>query len=121
MLRLAEEHDIDLAQVTGTGEGGRITRKDVLAYVANRGAAAASEAPQPEAVPAQPVAPAAPRWATPQASAAAAPGDQVIDPSPIRRTIARRMVESKHNAPHAWTMVEADVTRLAAIPESVKA
>jgi 2-oxoisovalerate dehydrogenase E2 component (dihydrolipoyl transacylase) len=45
----------------------------------------------------------------------------VLEPSPIRKTIARRMVESKHNAPHAWTMVEADVSELVAFRQRVKA
>lgn len=121
VLRLADEHQVDLGQVTGTGEGGRITRKDVLAYV-NSGAAAAPAAPAaPVSAPA-PAAVPAPRAAAPSGVSAGtlADGDQIINPSPVRKTIARRMVESKHNAPHAWTMVEADVTNLAAFRQSVK-
>jgi 2-oxoisovalerate dehydrogenase E2 component (dihydrolipoyl transacylase) len=140
VLKLAQEHGVDLSQVTGSGEGGRITRKDVLRYLENRPAAGAvaaptkAEPPQPTAAPASAataaVAPASNRpESTPVASAApVAPvasqmgsdDEIVIEPSPIRKTIARRMVESKHNAPHAWTMVEADVTELAKFRESVK-
>jgi 2-oxoisovalerate dehydrogenase E2 component (dihydrolipoyl transacylase) len=66
--------------------------------------------------PAAPVAP-----ATPAAAAyTVADGDQVIEASGVRKTIARRMVESKHNAPHAWTMVEVDVTNLARFREKNK-
>ncbi|MGZ6505498.1 MAG: dihydrolipoamide acetyltransferase family protein, partial [Tumebacillaceae bacterium] len=62
--------------------------------------------------PAAPVAPTAPYNV--------ADGDQVIEASGVRKTIARRMVESKHNAPHAWTMVEVDVTNLARFREKNK-
>jgi 2-oxoisovalerate dehydrogenase E2 component (dihydrolipoyl transacylase) len=141
VLRLAEEHGIDLNEVTGTGEGGRITRKDVLTYIEKRASAPAVQAApetKPEADKAAPSAASvtgpAPAKAAPTPAAPAAPsglgagvvaaaGDdvEVVEPSAIRKTIARRMVESKHNAPHAWTMVEADVTGLVALREQVKA
>jgi 2-oxoisovalerate dehydrogenase E2 component (dihydrolipoyl transacylase) len=145
VLKLAQEHGVDLSQVTGTGEGGRITRKDVLRYLENRpaaGAVATTAAPaepqQPVVAPtsaSSPVATPASNRPAPTPAASAAPvapvasvasqmgsdDEIVIEPSPIRKTIARRMVESKHNAPHAWTMVEADVTELAKFRESVKA
>ncbi len=141
VLRLAEEHGIDLKDVVGTGEGGRITRKDVLAYIENRASARAADAvPAPEkAAPVEvaeakavsaPFTPPAPSVQSPSftpssggTGAALVAGDdaEVVEPSAIRKTIARRMVESKHTAPHAWTMVEADVTGLVALREQVKA
>jgi 2-oxoisovalerate dehydrogenase E2 component (dihydrolipoyl transacylase) len=101
--RLAREHDIDLAAVRGTGNGGRITAGDVLAAAAQGPAAAvaatltapaAAQAPRPDAKPS---------YASP------IPGE-TIPLTKARQLIAQRMVESKHTAPHAWTMVEVDVT-----------
>jgi 2-oxoisovalerate dehydrogenase E2 component (dihydrolipoyl transacylase) len=140
VLRLAQENGVDLSQVRGTGEHGRITRKDVLAYIEARhqqradasvdgreGTAEPHQAvprvdalgtAEPSAVSAVDVgASAAPNGAM---AAPSADDVQVIDPSPIRRTIARRMLESKHTIPHAWTMVEADVTKLVAFRQAVK-
>ena len=132
---LLQQHNLDPSRITGTGAGGRITRKDVLAFIENGGAAAPASATLTKttedlssvAAPTQPATgltdlgaqgAAAPVPAATPAPVAAAPayqladGDQVIEASGVRKTIARRMVESKHNAPHAWTMVEVDVTSL---------
>lgn len=104
--RLAAEHGIDLTQVPGTGLGGRVTKKDVLAYLEARAAdGAAAEAPQ--------VSVRRPAGWIP------APGD-VVDADPIRRTIAQRMVQSWRDIPHAWAMVEADVTGLVKLREKLK-
>ncbi|KRE15390.1 branched-chain alpha-keto acid dehydrogenase subunit E2 [Bacillus sp. Root920] len=109
VLRLADEHSIDLAAVQGTGEGGRITRKDLLQLIENGGvkektAPVNERAVQPE--PAQPS----------QAKAAPAvpsmPGDVELPVTPIRQAIAANMLRSKHEIPHAWTMMEVDVTNL---------
>ncbi|MBN6188463.1 2-oxo acid dehydrogenase subunit E2 [Aneurinibacillus sp. BA2021] len=136
VLRLAQENDIDLAQITGTGKEGRITRKDVLAFIEQGGAAAqpAMAAPsvqETEAQPAQPavqtetVAQAAPAPSVRPASSApnvsSYPGDTEIPVTNIRKTIASRMVQSKHEAPHAWTMVEVDMTNLVKLRNRVKA
>lgn len=134
---LLQQHNLDASLITGTGAGGRITRKDVLAFIENGGASAASaaaaltKATEDTSTVGAPTTPAtgltdlgaqgvqAPVASAPAAApVAAAPayqladGDQVIEASGVRKTIARRMVESKHNAPHAWTMVEVDVTSL---------
>ncbi|KMK70510.1 branched-chain alpha-keto acid dehydrogenase subunit E2 [Bacillus safensis] len=109
VLRIADEHGIDLAAVQGTGAGGRITRKDLLQLIENGGdkektAPANEHAVQPE--PAQPS----------QAKAAPAipsmPGDVELPVTPIRQAIAANMLRSKHEIPHAWTMMEVDVTNL---------
>jgi len=136
--RLARENNIDLTTVRGSGEHGRITANDVLAAAAQGPAAAmaagimaAPEIRQPSAPtptplrPAAPSAPIQPKGPVPPAAplppAAAASGRSTYDrPIPgtlvpltqARKIIAQRMVESKHTAPHAWTMVEVDVTDL---------
>jgi 2-oxoglutarate dehydrogenase E2 component (dihydrolipoamide succinyltransferase) len=108
--KLASDHGVDLTTVVGTGDGGRITRKDVEA------AAAARPAPAPAAP-----APAAPPPATavstpepaskpaPAASAAPmSPGDEVVELSRLRTRIAEHMVHAKQTAAHVWTSVEVD-------------
>ena len=105
--KLARELGVDLASVSGTGVGGRVRREDIEA------AAAASRAAV--AAPAAPVAPAAP----------AAPATAVREPSPLRgttekmsrlrQTIARRMVESLQTAAQLTTVIEVDVTKVAAM------
>jgi 2-oxoisovalerate dehydrogenase E2 component (dihydrolipoyl transacylase) len=136
VLRLLQEHNLDPSQITGTGAGGRITRKDVLTFLESGGKAAApaaqlTKSEEDFATVAAPTKPAtgpteigAHGSATPAPAARpayqAAEGDQVIEASSIRKTIARRMLESKHNAPHAWTMMEADVTALVKFREKHK-
>ncbi|GAB4321051.1 MAG: branched-chain alpha-keto dehydrogenase complex dihydrolipoyllysine-residue (2-methylpropanoyl)transferase [Dehalococcoidia bacterium] len=96
--RLALEHDIDLAAIQGSGIGGRVTRRDVEAYLEREREAQAPVAPRPGGRPAAPV--------------PTAGGYDVVTFSPTRRTIARRMSRSMAEAPQAWTMVEVDVTAL---------
>jgi pyruvate dehydrogenase E2 component (dihydrolipoyllysine-residue acetyltransferase) len=117
--KLAAEHGVNLATVTGTGVGGRIRKQDVLE------AARALREPGP-AAPAAPVSPAAP-------AAPAAPGTpaRVIVPSSLRGTtermsrarqlIARRMVESLQTSAQLTTVVEADVTAIARLRDRAKA
>lgn len=131
VLRLAQENNIDLTQIQGTGKGGRITRKDVLKAIESGVAPKAPEAPvetkSPESK-AEPAAPAAAKpapAATPAKSAAGGivteEGDIEVPVTGVRRTIAQRMVQSKHEAPHAWTMMEVDVTGLVQLRNRLKA
>ena len=104
--KLARDLGVDLASVSGTGVGGRVRREDVEAAAAAARAAAAAPAP---------VAPAAP----------AAKAEAVREPSPLRgttekmtrlrQTIARRMVESLQTAAQLTTVIEVDVTKVAAL------
>src|SRR5690606_25615473 len=92
--RLAAEHGVDLRSVVGTGPGGRIVKVDVLQ---------AAETPAAQAAPAPGPAPAAPAPApVPAAPAAPALEDKVVPLSRMRQTIARRMAESKQQAPHFY-------------------
>ena len=105
--KLARELGVDLASVSGTGVGGRVRREDIEAAAAAARAAVAA--------PAASAAPAAP----------AAPATAVREPSPLRgttekmsrlrQTIARRMVESLQTAAQLTTVIEVDVTKVAAV------
>ncbi len=105
--RLAQEYGVDLSQVKGTGIGGRVTKEDILRYVAEREQAAAAVKAAP--------APTPPRPETP-----AAAEEETIPVSPMRRQIAQHMVRSYQTIPHAWLAMEADVTKLVRLRESVK-
>jgi 2-oxoisovalerate dehydrogenase E2 component (dihydrolipoyl transacylase) len=114
--RLAREHHIDIRTIRGSGTNGRVTADDVIAAASS---GAATIAPPPVAPSAPPVAPAyAPAAAAsaPPASGTSTYGQPLpgtlIPLTQARRIIAERMVESKHNAPHAWSMVEIDVTNV---------
>ena len=116
--KLAAEHGVDLATVTGTGLGGRIRKQDVLAAAEAARAAAASHAAA-AAVPA--VAP-VPTAAAPAPAAAASPlRGRTEKMSRLRRIIAERMVESLHTSAQLTTVVEVDVTRIAALRTRAKA
>lgn len=118
--RLAAQHDIDLSTVTGSGVGGRIRKADVLAAVEARGGTTAQPA-QPSLQ--QPAAPAAPA-ATPAPAATAEPSalrGRTEKISRLRRVIAERMVESLQTSAQLTTVVEVDVTRIAALRGRIKA
>lgn len=124
VLTMASEHGIDLEQVEGSGREGRITRKDLQKIIdsgsiptaANRPQETATEAPkETSAPPAATSAPAAPKQDIPSL-----PGDVEIPVTGIRKAIAANMLRSKHEAPHAWTMIEVDVTNLVSYRDSIK-
>jgi 2-oxoisovalerate dehydrogenase E2 component (dihydrolipoyl transacylase) len=105
--RLAREHHVDVRTLKGSGANGRVTAEDILAAArAGTGAPQAASATAP------------PPPAPPLAGAGTARTSNYAQPIPgttvqltqARRIIAERMVESKHTAPHAWSMVEIDVT-----------
>ena len=99
--RLAREHGVDLAQVSGTGLGGRITRDDLLLHVQTaQGTASPAGAPSQDQIaplPAQEV------------------EEEPVPLTPVRRMIAEAMVRSVSQIPHAWSTVEVDVTNLVAL------
>jgi 2-oxoisovalerate dehydrogenase E2 component (dihydrolipoyl transacylase) len=110
--RLAREHAVDLAAVQGTGTNGRITANDVVAAATTAPAAPTATATHAPAEPATRVSPAATGETRVAGAAATVTGADLRPHTPARRLIAQRMVESKQTAPHAWTMVEVDVTTL---------
>jgi len=101
--RLAREHHVDVSSLRGTGHNGRVTANDVLA-AASRGPVAPVAVTRAAAV-------AAPAGAGRSTYAAPVPGT-LVPLSPARKIIAQRMVESLATAPHAWTMVEVDVSNV---------
>jgi pyruvate dehydrogenase E2 component (dihydrolipoamide acetyltransferase) len=124
--KLVNEHGLDPAAITGTGQGGRITRGDVLGYIDTRATSGAGQpaaaAPPPPAAPAQAATPPA-RAPAPAAAASAQAGpqesrgfppavpgerDEVIPFSNIRRLTADHMVRSKATSAHTLVVVEAD-------------
>jgi pyruvate dehydrogenase E2 component (dihydrolipoamide acetyltransferase) len=131
--KLAAEHGIDLAAVTGTGVGGRIRKQDVLDAARNaRTPAAAPAAPAAQAAPA-----AAPAEAPPAKALAAEPDSGLRRTRPAvaesslrgttermsraRQVIAQRMVESLQTSAQLTTVVEADVTAIARLRDRAKA
>jgi 2-oxoglutarate dehydrogenase E2 component (dihydrolipoamide succinyltransferase) len=103
----------ELESISGSGSNGRVTKKDILAFVANRGNAAVVS--QPAEVPA-PQTVSTPSTAAPAVKSAPAislePGDELIEMDRMRKLIAEHMVMSKHTSPHVTSFVEADVTNL---------
>jgi 2-oxoglutarate dehydrogenase dihydrolipoamide succinyltransferase (E2 component) len=127
--RIADKHGIDLARVSGTGIGGRVRKKDVLAYIETQEGAPA-EAPEPALHIESPYRPEEAEAPTPsEAGGEAAPVasagvpsprvDDLVGPtrsepmSPMRQAIARHMTESRRAAAHCTTIVEADFTPVA--------
>lgn len=110
---IAKEENIAMAElesISGTGKEGRVTKKDILSYLDNRGDAPTQTASQPSTAQAAP---------SPQPAAQPAPkgvpvsisgDDEIIEMDRMRKMIAGRMVDSKRISPHVTSFVEADMT-----------
>jgi pyruvate dehydrogenase E2 component (dihydrolipoamide acetyltransferase) len=125
VARIAAEHNVDVAQVPGTGRGGRVTKKDILGFIES-GAPAQSEptqetrpavSPQPATAPSQPLAPAPP--AAPAAAPAGA-GETIEPMSAMRKGIAEHMRRSLDTSAHVTSSIEVDMTKIAAIRQRLK-
>jgi len=102
--KLAREHNVDLAKVSGTGTGGRVTKQDVLDFVERRTAAPdAATAPRQASAPAPDV----------------IPGD-LVPLSQMRKIIAQRMIESRRTSAHVHCMFEVDITRIVNLRNKLK-
>ncbi|MEO1437985.1 MAG: dihydrolipoamide acetyltransferase family protein, partial [Bacteroidota bacterium] len=115
--KMAEENSINLAELTGTGDGGRIIKRDIEAYLTREPAAPQTTAPPP-AVPATPApakeaAPEAPKVAAFTASIGESYDEVPL--SNMRKTIARRLGESKFSAPHFYLTVDINMDKAIAI------
>ena len=112
--RMAEEHGIDLAQVHGSGPGGRITRDDLFGYLAQQGGRTAAPAPAPAPAP-SPAPVAAPAAAPAPSAAPSAPEPRADEEERVRlsrrrQTIAARLVEAQHTAAMLTTFNEVDLS-----------
>ncbi len=99
--QLAKGRGVDLSQVTGTGAGGRVTKKDVLDAIAQSGLRLKHEAPQEQAT-----------------MESASAGEEIIPFSPMRKTIAERMVKSQQTSAHVVTFFEVDLSGPAKVREA---
>ncbi len=98
VLWLAQAHDVDLSAITGTGIGGRVTRKDVQSHIDGRDQ---DPAPQTPPLPTD--------------------DEERVPLAPVRRMIAENMARSASTIPEAWMLVEADVSDLARLREEQRA
>jgi pyruvate dehydrogenase E2 component (dihydrolipoamide acetyltransferase) len=128
VARIAGEHGIDPSQVPGTGSGGRVTKKDIQAFI-DSGAQPAQAAPAAPEAPAAPQAPAAPAQAPPAAAQVAqAPVDagepgvgESFEPmSAMRRGIAEHMRRSLDTSAHVTSAIEVDMSKVVQIREKLK-
>ena len=147
VARIASEHDVDVSQVSGTGRGGRVTKKDILAFVESGAAEQPPPAPpQPEqqaapaappplqappepevtppaAAPPEPAPAAAPPVPQPQAAAPqpeATPGESFEPMTAMRRGIAEHMRRSLDTSAHVTSAIEVDMSRVVAIRSKLK-
>ena len=133
--KIAREHGIDLAQVPGTGAGGRVSRDDILHFLEHPEQAVARAVPPPAARAGAPVPAAAPPPPPPAATGAlfrpafelAVPRERIyfgryeLQPlTTMRQKIAEHMLASKHVSPHVYSVEEADVSGIAALRNKVK-
>ena len=118
VARIAAEHGVDPSKVQGTGRGGRVTKQDILAFIAN-----------PPAAPAPAPAPPAPTSDEPEAKPAAAapapiaevqPGETVEPVTAMRRGIAEHMRRSLDTAAHVTSAIEVDLSRVVAARRTLK-
>ena len=125
VLNIARAEGISMSQLEslpGTGKEGRVTKADILDFVANRGngtanaavSATAVSAPAPAAasITPAPVSTQTPAKVEVKSSISLNPGDEIIEMDRVRKMIADHMVMSKHTSPHVTSFVEADVTNL---------
>jgi 2-oxoglutarate dehydrogenase E2 component (dihydrolipoamide succinyltransferase) len=135
VARIASEHGVDPNQVQGTGRGGRVTKKDILAFIEAGASPKASlapsapvpaqpEAPSPQVPPEprpaapQPAPPAPPPTATPQAQPAV--GESFEPVTAMRRGIAEHMRRSLDTAAHVTSAIEVDMSKVVAIRAKLK-
>ena len=131
VARIASEHNVDPAQVPGSGSGGRVTKKDILAFIeAGDPATAEPEAgpptappvaPQPPVAPPAPVLPQAPVPAQTAVSPFEAGSGESLEPmTAMRRGIAEHMRRSLDTSAHVTSAIEVDMSRVVAIREKLK-
>jgi pyruvate dehydrogenase E2 component (dihydrolipoamide acetyltransferase) len=123
VARIAAEHNVDVSSVSGTGRGGRVTKKDILSFIDSGGATAAPPTEEAQAPAPAPAAP-APAAQTPaaQATTPAEPqaGESVEPMSAMRKGIAEHMRRSLDTSAHVTSAIEVDMTKIAALRQRLK-
>lgn len=119
VLSLASQHNIDLITVQGSGFEGRITRKDILSIINNNESNSSKQIPESSS-----------RLSTNTAyhsvsnhsdnSTKTLASDTLVPVSAVRKAIAKKMVQSVSNIPHAWLTIEVDATNLVHLRNSIK-
>jgi len=131
VLNIAQSEGISMSElenIPGTGQDGRVSKKDILAFVANRGKAPATPqqpAQQNQQVTVLPAETKQPVAEQPKPSAASLPtvyqgNVEIIEMDRMRKLIAKHMVDSKHTSPHVTSFAECDVTNLVLWRDRVK-
>ncbi|WP_353947909.1 dihydrolipoamide acetyltransferase family protein [Sporolactobacillus sp. Y61] len=120
VLKLAQDNDVALEQLTGSGRGGRITRKDVEKYITSKTDEKRGPLPEKKMAQSFSTAPSQGQKVVSASPVRSDPGDIDVPLTAVRKTIAHNMVRSKHEIPHAWTMIEVDVTNLVNYRNQVK-
>ncbi len=115
--RLVRRHGIDINLIAGTGEGGRVTRRDVEAYLGEVPTPApAAPAPRPAAaVAASPVVTEEPRPPVTPVTPVESPADGRVDLSRLRARIGENMISSRRTAAHVWSAMEVDYEPIAEV------
>src|SRR5438067_7477662 len=133
VARIASEHGVDPSQVPGTGSGGRVTKKDILAFVESgsaqqqpaptpppQGEAPAPPAPAPTPPAQAPSPPPKPPAPAPVAAGETLPGETVEPITAMRRGIAEHMRRSLVTAAHVTSAIEVDFSRIVSVRERLK-
>lgn len=102
----------ELDGIPGSGKGGRVTKKDMMAYLANRSAGQSMASPVPSPAPIATPIPAAPKTPMPAPAVSMDGEDEIVEMDRMRKLIADHMVRSVQTSPHVTSFVEADVTRI---------
>jgi 2-oxoglutarate dehydrogenase dihydrolipoamide succinyltransferase (E2 component) len=114
VAKIAAEQNVSLSLVPGTGMGGRITKKDIEKFIEARKQAPIAPATPPVSVPTPAVAPPSAQTSAAAPAPSLAGTYTLVGQTPIRKAIAEHMVLSKQVAPHVSTIMEVDMTRVAA-------
>jgi 2-oxoglutarate dehydrogenase E2 component (dihydrolipoamide succinyltransferase) len=122
VAKIASEHGVDPSQVQGTGRGGRVTKKDILAFIDSGAQAAPAPPAQPAAPPAAAPEPpkAAPAPAATAAPAPSQPGESFEPMTAMRKGIAEHMRRSLDTSAHVTSAIEVDMSKVVAIREKLK-
>lgn len=130
VARLVAEHNLEVSQISGTGQGGRVTKQDVLKFISQQAQLVKQPEPVAEPTPPNPVAPppVTPAPVAPVSPAAPVPtitelpeDAELVPISPMRRIIAEHMVRSRSIAPHVTTVAEVDLSKIVAHRSRYKA